>query len=61
MSHPYLLLADEDEITRAFLADNLTADGYHVDTAQDRFRRRRPAETEQTRASCCSATGSGER
>jgi DNA-binding response OmpR family regulator len=36
MSHPSLLLADEDEITRAFLADNLTADGYHVDTAQDR-------------------------
>jgi hypothetical protein len=61
MSHPYLLLADEDEITRAFLADNLTADGNYVDTAQDRFRRRRPEETEQTRASCCSATGSGER
>jgi DNA-binding response OmpR family regulator len=36
MSHPRLLLADEDEITRAFLADNLAADGYRVDTAEDR-------------------------
>jgi len=36
MSHPRLLLADEDQITRAFLAENLTADGYHVDTADDR-------------------------
>jgi DNA-binding response OmpR family regulator len=36
MSHPHLLLADEDQTTRAFLADNLTADGYHVDTAKDR-------------------------
>jgi DNA-binding response OmpR family regulator len=36
MSHPHLLLADEDQTTRTFLADNLTADGYHVDTAQDR-------------------------
>jgi len=34
--HPRLLLADEDQTTRAFLADNLTADGYHVDTAEDR-------------------------
>jgi CheY-like chemotaxis protein len=36
MSHPRLLLADEDQITRTFLTDNLTADGYHVDTAKDR-------------------------
>jgi DNA-binding response OmpR family regulator len=36
MSHPRLLLADEDQVTRAFLQDNLTADGYHVDTAEDR-------------------------
>ncbi len=36
MSHPRLLLADEDQTTRAFLAENLTADGYHVDTADDR-------------------------
>jgi DNA-binding response OmpR family regulator len=31
-----ILLADEDESTRTFLADNLTADGYRVDTAVDR-------------------------
>jgi DNA-binding response OmpR family regulator len=36
MNDLHLLLADEDEITRAFLQDNLTADGYHVDTAPDR-------------------------
>jgi DNA-binding response OmpR family regulator len=36
MSHPRLLLADEDETTRTFLQDNLTADGYHVDTAENR-------------------------
>jgi DNA-binding response OmpR family regulator len=36
MRLPYLLLADEDQITRAFLADNLAADRYRVDTAQDR-------------------------
>jgi DNA-binding response OmpR family regulator len=36
MSHAHLLLADEDQTTRTFLADNLTADGYHVDTAHDR-------------------------
>jgi DNA-binding response OmpR family regulator len=36
MSHPRLLLADEDQISRVFLHDNLTADGYRVDTAEDR-------------------------
>lgn len=36
MSQPRLLLADEDQTTRTFLQDNLTADGYHVDTAEDR-------------------------
>jgi DNA-binding response OmpR family regulator len=36
MSHPRLLLADENQTTRAFLEDNLSADGYYVDTAQDR-------------------------
>ena len=35
MSQPRLLLADEDHTTRTFLAENLTADGYHVDTAED--------------------------
>jgi DNA-binding response OmpR family regulator len=30
------MLADEDQITRAFLQDNLTADGYRVDTADGR-------------------------
>ena len=33
---PCLLLAEEDVTTRAFLADNLTADGYAVDVAGDR-------------------------
>ena len=31
-----ILLADEDPITRAFLRDNLIADGYHVLVAEDR-------------------------
>ena len=35
-AHIRILLADEDEITRVFLADNLTADGYRVATAVDR-------------------------
>jgi len=33
---PRLLLAEEDVTTRAFLKDNLTADGYAVDVAADR-------------------------
>lgn len=33
---PSILLADEDSVTRAFLADNLIADGYDVLVAQDR-------------------------
>ena len=33
---PTILLADEDDATRAFLADNLTADGYRVLIAPDR-------------------------
>jgi DNA-binding response OmpR family regulator len=36
MTNLRLLLAGEDQITRAFLAENLTADGYHLDTAKDR-------------------------
>ena len=35
-SHIRILLADEDEMTRVFLADNLTCDGYRVATAVDR-------------------------
>ena len=35
-THPTILLADEDDVTRAFLADNLTADGYRVLIAPDR-------------------------
>ena len=35
-AHPTILLADEDDVTRAFLADNLTADGYRVLIAPDR-------------------------
>jgi len=31
-----ILLAEEDAATRAFLADNLTADGYRVDVADDK-------------------------
>ena len=31
-----ILLAEEDAATRAFLADNLTADGYEVLRADDR-------------------------
>ena len=31
-----ILLAEEDDVTRRFLADNLTADGYHVLVAYDR-------------------------
>jgi DNA-binding response OmpR family regulator len=33
---PRILLAEADESTRTLLADNLTADGYRVDTAVDR-------------------------
>jgi len=33
-----ILLAEEDDAIRAFLADNLTADGYHVYVAEDRDR-----------------------
>ncbi len=33
---PRLLLAEEDATARAFLEDNLTADGYAVDVAGDR-------------------------
>jgi len=33
---PRLLLAEEDATTRAFLKDNLSADGYAVDVAADR-------------------------
>jgi CheY-like chemotaxis protein len=33
---PTILLAEEHDATRAFLADNLTADGYQVLTAPDR-------------------------
>jgi DNA-binding response OmpR family regulator len=36
MSNLHLLLAEEDEHTRTFLADNLTADGYDVDIVEDR-------------------------
>ena len=35
-TRPTILLADEDDATRAFLADNLTADGYRVLIAPDR-------------------------
>ena len=35
-ARPTILLADEDDVTRAFLADNLTADGYRVLIAPDR-------------------------
>jgi len=35
-SHIRILLADEDEMTRVFLADNLAADGYRVTTVTDR-------------------------
>src|SRR5438309_11835305 len=31
-----ILVADEHDVTRAFLADNLTADGYRVLVAPDR-------------------------
>ena len=31
-----ILLAEEDDVTRRFLADNFTADGYHVLVAHDR-------------------------
>jgi DNA-binding response OmpR family regulator len=31
-----ILLAEEDPVTRAFLTDNLTADGYHVLVAEDK-------------------------
>ncbi len=31
-----VLLADEDDATRALLEDNLNADGYHLDAAADR-------------------------
>jgi DNA-binding response OmpR family regulator len=33
--HIRIVLADEDETTRVFLQDNLTADGYHVTTVTD--------------------------
>jgi DNA-binding response OmpR family regulator len=36
MSNRHLLLAEEDEHARTFLADNLTADGYQVDVVEDR-------------------------
>jgi DNA-binding response OmpR family regulator len=36
MSNLSLLLAEEDERTRTFLAENLTADGYHVDVVENR-------------------------
>ena len=35
-SHIRILLAEEDETTRVFLAENLTDDGYRVTTATDR-------------------------
>jgi DNA-binding response OmpR family regulator len=31
-----ILIAEEHDHTRGFLADNLTADGYHVDVVEDR-------------------------
>ncbi len=33
---PTVLVAEEDDVARAFLADNLTADGYDVWTADSR-------------------------
>jgi DNA-binding response OmpR family regulator len=36
MTNSTILVADEHDATRAFLADNLTADGYRVLTAPDR-------------------------
>jgi DNA-binding response OmpR family regulator len=36
MSNLRLLLAEEDQNTRTFLQDNLTADGYDVDVVEDR-------------------------
>ena len=36
-----VLVAEEDDVARAFLADNLTADGYVVWTADRRRRRSR--------------------
>ena len=36
MTSSTILLAEEDDATRAFLADNLTADGYRVLSASDR-------------------------
>ena len=35
-SNQTILLADEDDAARAFLATNLTADGYLVTAAEDR-------------------------
>ena len=37
-TRPTILLADEDVAARAFLADNLTADGYRVLIAPDRVK-----------------------
>jgi DNA-binding response OmpR family regulator len=36
-----VLLADEDPLSRGFVAENLTADGYHVVVAADRSETRR--------------------
>jgi CheY-like chemotaxis protein len=38
MSTTTILVADENDATRAFLADNLSADGYRVLCAGDRSR-----------------------
>ena len=35
-SNQTIVLADEDDAARAFLATNLTADGYRVTAAEDR-------------------------
>ena len=36
MDAPLILLAEDDPATRAFLQDNLSADGYHVLQAENR-------------------------
>jgi hypothetical protein len=62
-----ILLAEEDATTRAFLADNLTADGYRVLQAKDarpRFRRSSaPSPTSSSATStatrCACSTPSG--
>src|SRR3954469_22165641 len=52
-----ILLAEEDAVVRAFLAENLTADGYDVLVAEDHLAALTVLEADQPDLVICAPTG----